>query len=304
MQANATAALPVTAQWRRDGVPIPGATQFPNYVFLSSASVSGSYDCVFTNSCGTVITNAATVSLYPPMTITQQPLPAQACVGGPASFSVVAASSTPATYAWQFNGLPMAYWINPTSSSATLSIASVTAADFGSYSCVVTGSCINVTSSPAVLSQGSAPTIVSSPASVTTCRSGSVAFTVSASGSGTLGYLWSKDGVPMNTIANPSAGTATLAIPAASSADAGSYVCAVSNSCGNTGSVAATLTICPADMTCDGGVDINDLLAFLTAFETGALAADLDNGTSSGTPDGGVDINDLLYFLTHFEGGC
>jgi hypothetical protein len=72
-----------------------------------------------------------------------------------------------------------------------------------------------------------------------------------------------------------------------------------------------TPATCPADLdngtgsgTPDGGVDINDLLYFLTTFEAGAAAADLDNGTFTGTPDGGVDINDLLFFLVHFEAGC
>lgn len=55
----------------------------------------------------------------------------------------------------------------------------------------------------------------------------------------------------------------------------------------------------------DGGVDINDLLAFLEAFEAGSVLADLDNdGADPLTPDGGVDINDLLAFLSHFEAGC
>jgi hypothetical protein len=68
---------------------------------------------------------------------------------------------------------------------------------------------------------------------------------------------------------------------------------------------------CPADIddgsgtgTPDGGVDINDLLFFLGAFEAGSLNADLDNGSGLGVPDGGVDINDLLFFLGHFEAGC
>ena len=34
-----------------------------------------------------------------------------------------------------------------------------------------------------------------------------------------------------------------------------------------------------------------------------ACPADLDNGSGTGTTDGGVDINDLLYFLTQFETG-
>jgi len=72
---------------------------------------------------------------------------------------------------------------------------------------------------------------------------------------------------------------------------------------------------CPADLdndgvfpggTPDGGVDINDLLFFLAAFEGGDVAADLDNDgdPAVGTPDGGVDINDLLFFLARFEAGC
>jgi hypothetical protein len=68
---------------------------------------------------------------------------------------------------------------------------------------------------------------------------------------------------------------------------------------------------CPADLddgtgtgTPDGGVDINDLLYFLTQFESGSAAADLDNGSGIGIPDGGVDINDLLFFLVRFEQGC
>jgi hypothetical protein len=72
-----------------------------------------------------------------------------------------------------------------------------------------------------------------------------------------------------------------------------------------------TITQCPADLddgqgdgTQDGGVDINDLLYFLSKFEDGNAAADLDDGSNTGTQDGGVDINDLLFFLVHFEAGC
>ncbi len=54
----------------------------------------------------------------------------------------------------------------------------------------------------------------------------------------------------------------------------------------------------------DGGIDINDLLYFLTQYELGLCGADLDGGAGNGLPDGGVDINDLLFFLAHYEGGC
>jgi hypothetical protein len=54
----------------------------------------------------------------------------------------------------------------------------------------------------------------------------------------------------------------------------------------------------------DGGVDINDLLSYLGAFEAGNVAADIANGSGQNVPDGGVDISDLLLFLARFEAGC
>lgn len=78
----------------------------------------------------------------------------------------------------------------------------------------------------------------------------------------------------------------------------------LSNSCGAIGGPTKRINVCRADLTCDGGVDIDDLLAFLSSFELGSLFADLDNGSSTGTPDGGIDINDLLFFLLRFEAGC
>jgi hypothetical protein len=54
----------------------------------------------------------------------------------------------------------------------------------------------------------------------------------------------------------------------------------------------------------DGAVTIDDLLAFLIAFEQGTSQADLDDGSGTGAPDAGVTVDDLLFFLVHFEAGC
>jgi hypothetical protein len=75
------------------------------------------------------------------------------------------------------------------------------------------------------------------------------------------------------------------------------------------------VSTCPADidsdgdytngLTPDGGVDINDLLAFLDAYGAAAPGADVDDdGVDPPNPDGGVDINDLLFFLFRYENGC
>ena len=54
----------------------------------------------------------------------------------------------------------------------------------------------------------------------------------------------------------------------------------------------------------DGGVDINDMLFYLSIYEASAPGADVDDGSGTGTLDDGVDINDLLFFLDRYEGGC
>jgi len=84
-----------------------------------------------------------------------------------------------------------------------------------------------------------------------------------------------------------------------------------------TGTLAVTFTPAPACVadfdsdsdyangrTPDGGVDINDLLSYLGAFEAGHSSADIADTNGNNTPDGGVDISDLLLFLARFEAGC
>lgn len=69
---------------------------------------------------------------------------------------------------------------------------------------------------------------------------------------------------------------------------------------------------CPADLddgtgtgTPDGGVTVDDLVYFVSAFALGDPAADLDDdGIDPPQPDGGVTIEDLVFFLTRFSEGC
>jgi hypothetical protein len=64
------------------------------------------------------------------------------------------------------------------------------------------------------------------------------------------------------------------------------------------------LSICPSDIDADGGVTVEDLLAFLDAFESGTPFSDLSiNGVWS-LPDGAVTVEDLLFFLAKFDQGC
>jgi hypothetical protein len=69
--ATATSDTPLTYAWRHDATPIdpmvnPSAAT--DTLLLSSVQPSdaGSYDCIITNACGSVTSNAATLTIRPP----------------------------------------------------------------------------------------------------------------------------------------------------------------------------------------------------------------------------------------------
>jgi hypothetical protein len=114
-----------------------GSYQFypGTYAFLT-----GEYD-------GTII--GGTVSVCP--SVATQPVPVAACASGSVTFSVAASGSVPFTYAWRKGGMPINTAINPSAATATLSLTNVSAADAGSYDCVVSNLCSGVTSDAATL---------------------------------------------------------------------------------------------------------------------------------------------------------
>ncbi len=298
-----------TYQWRKNTVNIGGATSATYNIPATTTGSAGSYDCVVTNACGSATSTAATLTVNTAAGVASNPSNQTVCAGSPASFSVTANGTAPFTYQWRKNTANIGG-----ATSATFNIAAATTGDAGSYDCVVTNACGNATSTAAVLTINSGPSITTQPSNASVANGSSASFSVVASGTAPLSYQWRKDLANL-TDGGPISGstTASLSINPVAGADAGSYDCVITNPCGTTTSDAATLTVgpCPSDLddgsgtgTPDGGVDINDLLYFLAAYEAGDLAADLDDGTGTGTPDGGVDINDLLFFLSHYEAGC
>jgi hypothetical protein len=120
----------MTYQWRKDGTPIPGATQ-RTFVKNNAASAdAGSYDVVVSNAGGSVTSDAVVVTINPaaPPTVTQQPVSTTRYAGATATFSVVAGGTPPFTYQWTFKGLDL---VNET--SATLAIPNASQDNAGAY---------------------------------------------------------------------------------------------------------------------------------------------------------------------------
>jgi hypothetical protein len=223
----------ITYQWRKGGVNIPGATSTTLSLVGVTTASAGSYDCVATNSCASVNSNAATLTVNTAASITSPPSSDTSCVGQPASFTVVGGGTPAPTYQWRKNTVNIGG-----ATAATYALASVVAGDAGSYDCVVTNSCGSATSAAATLTVDVPPTIDTSPNSLAICVGDPANFVVAASGPGPLTYQWRRNGSDLSG----ATGTSHF-IAAAIGADAGSYDCVVTNACGSTPSTAATLAV-------------------------------------------------------------
>ncbi len=165
--------------------------------------------------------------------ISQPPVNVIVCSGGSAVFSVgvTAGSSTP-TYRWRRNGVDLADDARISGSDTPmLTITGVGSGDLGSYDCIVSDAIIALDSANATLSLATAT--ASRTPSGRICPGGSVTFSLSSSlPSAPTAYQWRRNGVPINIGTNPSAATASLGIASAATADAGTYDCLVTVSCG------------------------------------------------------------------------
>ena len=164
--ANGTGTL--TYQWRRDSIPLADGptgsgsellgTSGPQLtVFTVGVADVGAYDCVVSSDCGSAISSAAGLSLGTPLSISAQPAVVAICPPATAQFSVSASSPAPLGYQWRRNGVAIGDGPTGTgstisgSNAALLTITQTGAADVGTYDCIVTAGCSNLTSNPAGL---------------------------------------------------------------------------------------------------------------------------------------------------------
>jgi len=182
-------------------------------------------------------TNGGTTT--PPVTliapsITTQPASQTVLAGVSTTFSVVAEGTAP-TYQWYFNDTAISG-----ATTSTYTIVSPLNINAGFYTVIVANSAGSVTSSPAVLTVNTAPSIVTQPSSMSAVSGNTATFTVVATGTAPLTYQWLKNGVVI-----PSATTASLTLSSVPSKDATSYSVIVTNLVGSVTSSEATLTVTP-----------------------------------------------------------
>src|SRR6185369_10783721 len=107
--AAANSSPAATVQWQvSSGGPfanVPGATSTTLSFTATNAQNGNQYRAVFTNTCGSTNTTAATLTVQP-STTTTDPADQTVCEGATASFSTTAGGTGPFTYAWTVDSNP------------------------------------------------------------------------------------------------------------------------------------------------------------------------------------------------------
>ena len=241
--ASGTATL--SYQWQKDGAPISGAATATYGISSVTPSNAGTYSVVVSNWIGSTTSTAALLAVTVPPSLTTQPSAQSVTAGNSATFTVAATGSSPLTYQWRKDGTAI-----PGATATTFTVASVTAANVGSYSVIVSNSVSSLTSTAAALTLtpvAVAPTITTQPRVESSnvlskppdVPAGSnVSLSVIASGTAPLIYQWRKNDEPIIGATSP-----TYRLSSASTGDTGTYTVVVTNFVGSVTSTTIALTV-------------------------------------------------------------
>ena len=212
--------------------------------------------------CGTVTSNAQTVTVVADPNITTQPTGGTICTGGSQTLTVVAAGGTPSlVYQWQVfdNGL----WISVTNgtpagttytgaTTASLTVSGTTAAGSYQYRVLVTATgngCGQATSNAATITVNQDLSISTQPDDISECVGGTDALSVAiANGAGSITYQWQSSANGTTGWANVAGATTTTYTPPSTTSGTTYYrviISTATSGCDAVVSDVATVIIAP-----------------------------------------------------------
>jgi hypothetical protein len=313
---TATGSPTPTYQWRKgtanltNAGNISGATTATLTLSpVGTGDAATNYNCVVTNSNGSVTSNNVALTISVAAALTAQPGNQTVCSGGSASFSVTASGTPAPTYQWRkgTTNLPNGGSISG-ATTATLTINPTAAGDAATtYNCAVTNSCGSATSNNAALTVNVGPSITTQPEGQALTSGSPAVFSITASGTPSPGYQWRKNAVPLTDGGSISGSTtATLTITPAAAADAGNYDVVLTNTCNSVTSAQAPFWQ-RGDLNCDGTISYADINPFVLALSgQAAYEAQYPNCNwlnADCNADGAVSYADINPFVQLLSGG-
>ena len=250
--STATAIPSPTVQWQvsTDGgktfSDISGATS-TTLSFTAVVSMSGNeYRAVFTTAAGSVDSDAATLTVGIPPSITTQPIDTTVGVGQTATFTAGASGTPTSTVQWlvSTNG-GSSFAPIPGATSTTLSFTASLAQSGNEYVAIFHNSAPggNATTNTATLTVVQGPAVTTQPTDQNVNAGQTATFTAGASGTPTPTVQWQVS-VNGGQFTNVSGATSTtLSITAAQSQSGNQYRAVFTNTSGSVNTNAATLTV-------------------------------------------------------------
>jgi hypothetical protein len=236
-----------------------------------------------TSTGGMWIDDFALNVVLPDPSVVTQPISQTNVSGSTVSFSVNVYGASQLSYQWQATNSATGGFTNLVNggvfSGATtnvLTLAGITTNQSLTYRVVATDTAGSVTSAPATLTVLTIPIINAEPVSQTVVSGSTVAYTVSASGVGTLNYQWQATNSAAGGFTNiVGATTNVLTLASVTTNSALSYQVIVANANGSvTSAPPATLTVLPSttlvDVQFDGSYNLSTSTSGLGPVQTGA----------------------------------
>lgn len=220
-------------QWFFNGQALTGATAATLNLNNISASDTGSYYCIVSNSCLTLTTQTTRVTFESAVLITQEPSPFnRVCIGDSLPLTVVAAGASSLNYQWFLNGQVLTG-----ATAATLNLSNISASDTGSYYCIVSNSCFADTTQIGRVIFENPVIITQQPLSASVCAAPNSSFIVRASSQGPIMLRqWLVNGAPLGV--NGDTLAVSTSIPGVTQLRLVVY-----GPCGNDTSQVATITV-------------------------------------------------------------
>ncbi|MDB6057129.1 MAG: large protein, partial [Verrucomicrobiales bacterium] len=285
-----------TYKWRKNAVGlsdtgnVSGSATAALTISSTSSSDIASYSVIVSNAAGTVTSVDATLAVASVPTISAQPQNATAAIGATAYFSATA-SGAPLIYQWRKNAVALSDGGDfAGTTTSILTVSPVAVADVASYSVVIGNSAGTTTSASATLTLSGTVAITSQPSSQAVTAGSDATFTVTATGSGTLGYQWRFNGASIVNATNSSYTRASV-----SGADAGTYAVVVTNSFSSATSSDAVLSVVVGSTSILAQWNMNDISVTNSPVPSlGSGTAALIGGTTATFAAGGTtDTNSV-----------
>jgi hypothetical protein len=231
LAVGAASSEPLSYQWLKEEVEVPGATDASYKVISAQASHTGTYRVRISNSSGSVLSREVTVTIAVVPQITQQPSAVSVNEGGTLQLSFQASGTPPFVVEWLRDNV-----LVQVTNITQLVIPDVKGSDAGNYVARVTGPGGTASTAPVSVRVETKPVITSQPQSAALPLGANITLTVSAVGNGAIAYQWLKDGQPM-----AGATSLFLVVSLRTDSDFGQYTVRVANAAGATESEPALI---------------------------------------------------------------